>query len=137
MNPVPGYKFSLKNLSEWLNRGIVSMLWLLLFGVFIFSLFNIAVYLFVPVDGAVVWVRQGPVRVTGAPATGAGSSGLQQDDIILSIQGQSLDWWLSQRWQTLPMLLQRFNQPNPTTQMTVHNGTMFRANTKFKRVNAL
>lgn len=119
MNPVPGYKFGLKNLSGWLNRGIVLMLWLLLFGVFLFSLFNIAVYLLVPVDGAVVWVRQGPVRVTGAPATGTGRSSLQQDDIILKIQGQSLDWWLSQRWQTLPRLLQRFNQPNPTTQMTV------------------
>ncbi len=112
-----------KNTTQWIDRGIVLSLWVLLFGVFLFNLFNIFVYLFVPVDGATVWVRQGPVRVLSAAFADQDTAGLQEEDVILQIQGQDLDWWLAQSWQTLPGLIQRINQPSPTTQMTIQRNT--------------
>lgn len=108
------------------NRSVVVLLWILLFVVFLFSLFNLFVYLFVPVDGAQLWVRQGPVRVLDTSFLYPGEIGVQVGDVIVEIQNQDLDWWLAHGRQATPKIIQRINDTRPAAEMTVlRNGQIF------------
>jgi sigma-B regulation protein RsbU (phosphoserine phosphatase) len=116
---VSGYQSKAKKISQWVNHSIVALLWLLVFGVFLFGLANTFVYLFVPVDGAAIWVRQGPMEVLSTSLVQPGPMGLQEGDVVLQIQGHDLDWWLAQRWRTLPGIVKRLAEPTPTTEITI------------------
>ncbi len=109
------YSSQSKNFNMWKQRTIRIFLWLLLGFVFVFSIFNTLMYLLLPVDGAEIWVRQGPMEVLNTSL----ASSLQEGDVILKIQGQEIDWWLAQRWRTWPSIIQRIGQSSPTTDMTI------------------
>ncbi|MBN1994221.1 MAG: SpoIIE family protein phosphatase [Anaerolineae bacterium] len=104
-------------LKKWTENGAVVLVWLVLVFVLLFSLANLFVYLLVPVDGSTIAVREEPIQVLGIASIEPG--GLRQGDVILAIQDHDLDWWLDQRWRTLPGIIQRLNHSRPITEITV------------------
>jgi sigma-B regulation protein RsbU (phosphoserine phosphatase) len=106
-----------KSIKKWVDKGASVIVWLVLHFVLIFSIANLLIYAFVPVDGAAIWVRQGPIKVLSTASMQA--EGLREGDIILAIQDHDLDWWLAQGWRTLPNIIKRINTASPTTQITV------------------
>lgn len=114
-------KFSAVNAKNWNNTAAVLGLWLLLATVFLFAVANLLLYLVVPVDGATIWLRQGPVKVLG---TAAGESGdLQKGDVILEVAGRDVGRWLDGGWRTLPPILRRAGQANPSVPVLLERGT--------------
>jgi sigma-B regulation protein RsbU (phosphoserine phosphatase) len=106
-----------KNVKKWVEYGAATFVRLVLHFVLFFSIANLLIYLFVPVDGAAIWVRQGPIKVLSTASIQA--EGLREGDIILAIQDHDLDWWLAQGWRTLPDLIKRINTASPATQIAV------------------
>ncbi|MEM7346363.1 MAG: GAF domain-containing SpoIIE family protein phosphatase, partial [Chloroflexota bacterium] len=75
-----------------------------------------------------IWVRQGPLRVLIAneqPADYATTSeiaSVQQDDVILAVNEQGVDWWLAQRWRTWPTIWGRWQENGATVEITLQRG---------------
>jgi len=105
------------NSKRWIYRTAIPFVWGILVFVLLFSAFNLFVYFFVPVDGATVWVKHGPITVEGTAAIEP--HGLHEGDVILTVQGENLDWWLDQKWRTWPSIFQRIGELNPTTQIGI------------------
>jgi len=104
------------NLSKT-GRGALLLLWLLLGSVLLFSLANLLVYLFVPTDGTMIWVRQGPIRASRT--VDGDAAGLQQDDIILQVSGRTVEAWLTQGWRSWPAIIGRWAEPDPAIKTTI------------------
>jgi serine phosphatase RsbU (regulator of sigma subunit) len=105
------------NSKHWLYRTAIALVWFVLIFVLLFSLVNLFIYFVVPVDGATIWVKQGPITVESTASFAP--NGLQEGDVILTVQQEDLDWWLEQKWRTWPNILQRIGEPDPTTQISV------------------
>ena len=105
------------NSKHWTYQTAIALVWFVLVFVLLFSLVNLFIYFVVPVDGATIWVKQGPIRVDSIAASDP--NGLQEGDVILSVQEKDLDWWLAQKWRTWPAIFQRIGQSNPTTQIDI------------------
>lgn len=104
-----------------IGRSSLVITWILLLAVTAFSLANLLVYLLVPIDGASLSVRQGPIRVTNtgsmAPSDQTGTPPLHTGDIILAVQGHDMGWWLAEKWRALPEILTR-TAPLPVIEVT-------------------
>lgn len=111
------HNLNLKNNLKWSEYGVTNLTWLLLIGVALLAGANLLFYLVVPVDGAAIWVRQGPVRVINT--AWEDQTGLQVGDIILQVQGHNVTWWLDQKWRTWPEIINRWRRPNPTVEITL------------------
>ena len=98
------------------ERVTIFLLWFLLAGVSFLFLANLLVYLYLPTDGLSVGVRRGPIRVLNTAITAPAE--IQVDDVILAVDGQTVDWWLAQKWRTWPQLLAHRAETRPTVEIT-------------------
>ena len=101
----------------WIEQATLILNWVLLISVALLSAANLLVYLFVPVDGASLWVRQGPIQIERIAK--AHPDGVQPGDVVLAVEGRAVEAWLAERWQTWPAILGRWREVSPEVEITV------------------